>query len=345
MKKGMMLLAVLLLGAFAFAQEGNVQAYERAANQVKRLQKADLPSTFYYSTDETQMSARQKENLIDYQLRVNLYDVIYTTYVSNPKSYHAAFNYANAMVQPEYEVEGPGDRMFPTHQRSSNKFVIYNADNAIKALKPWLKEKANDLQMQQILWTAYEYKMFGNTRAGGLYSLYPIYYVNGELVDAVLGEDLKHSDHVTIIHGMRYDDIVKVYEADFPAAKARLRAFQNRVRLADTTLDMFDYKEAALICVALNRPEQAQEYFQQAISMGLLENGTEDGQFEIASSKVLKRLGAAEILEPIYSERAAELGRQALSNTFSGSAMDNMSRSSKPASLYSKMLEAMNKGR
>jgi len=256
MKKGIILLLVGLMGAPVFAYECAEQKFfDQATQQVHKLVKAELPPVFYYDATEGTPDEYVQE-MTCYQQRVNLFQEIDKAYRNNPNSYEAAFNYANAMMSPIYEIEGPGDRHLPK----------YNADNALKALKKIKGKHPADAQVWALLYKAYEYKLFGNHRAHGIFA--QRFEVKGEEIETWHEDEYgnvsqiipKNAKLIQTVDGMTLDEIKKVYAADFPATKARLETLDNLIKLEDPQVQDADYLEGALMCQVLSRKEQEVQY-------------------------------------------------------------------------------------
>ncbi len=285
MKKGLLLLAVLFVGSVTFAQNcGYKGEFNRATKQVLALQRAELPGVFYFDAEETNPEEYVRE-MTCFQERVNLFYAIEDVYRRNPDSYNAAFNYANAMMCPIDEIEGPGDVILPSR----------NADEALKALKKIKGKNANDVEVWQLIYKAYEYKMFGNRRVGGL----PIhrFAVKGQEVDIWQYDEYGNAYQsvpdgavlMETIDNLTLAEIKEVYANDFPATRARLEAFENMERLNSEYIYSDNYKDAALMCEVLGQSKKVAAYFSLAKKLEQELEANEQREPQQRQEKIVKK--------------------------------------------------------
>lgn len=271
MKKGIMLLAIALVSMPAFAQDCEDQIfYYEAAQQVRKLEKADLPPFFFY--DPSIKESDINENLQDvcYRSSLDLFHEIEKTYKQHPNSYEAAFNYANALMCPfVMGSEIPQDDQLPK----------YNIEQAAKALNKIKGKRPNDVETWKLLYKIYEYQLFNNERAHDITSQLPVFLVtkeqDGQIQHEVTRdpsqEDLQNAVRMPTLDGMTLDEIREVYAKpkNRSLTKARLETVEKLLDLPqeqEASLGWY-YLEEVLMCQALSLNEQADKSLEKLLAL------------------------------------------------------------------------------
>ena len=238
MKRGIVLLSLMMLGAFAFAQgyKYEDQAYAAAANKMMKLEVVkNLPRGFFFD----------RENMGDkttYNDRYNLFYTAKNQYQKNKQSFAAAYNYG-AVLTSEAQVD---DYSFLPHKNAEEARVVLSA--AI-ALNP------KSVESYKLLDKALEYLLFNDERVNMMQN------VNARSYNSHADPHGERGDFSSDYYYFRYYDnvVLKIYSSKPALTQERLNAFEKRIALRDD-LNSQEYREASLMCQALGRFDDAEDY-------------------------------------------------------------------------------------